>query len=429
MDHLLVAVFTLLLFVTLSSTDQVILEKKPASGGTCIWDRSRIQTAAGGPVGWTKLTYYSTCDISLDSFPQPNNWLRSDPIEVHSGVKTVLVTIEDKTNNCSSYSDKGGKYRKNYFHLYEHQSWQPTSPDPLANNATYHKIAKTAAPALGIKVIQTFRVDVKRKYIVLAFNDRGSCSVLFSVTVCYYVCPRLTHISNLVLLPQTVAPANNSKPVEVNCVTAAFHKQGTLSLDCQSDGVWNISSLNGSCICPEGMENAGGKCEECPEGRNNDDSGLNCIEIPSAPQNVNVIFVNQSTLEIQWQPPVETGVQTYVFYEVECRRPCEGEDKSKCVDKACGSDVIFKPRKDGLNITHVIVGNLTSFVNYTITVYSRNRVSDLSKRIHRIPANFAAITIRTNGSLPGKPEVTVGQPEETVVVSWTLKEKNGAIKE
>ena len=122
------------------------------------------------------------------------------------------------------------------------------------------------------------------------------------------------------------------------------------------------------------------------------------LEIPSAPQNVNVIFVNQSTLEIQWQPPVETGVQTYVFYEVECRRPCEGEDKSKCVDKACGSDVIFKPRKDGLNITHVIVGNLTSFVNYTITVYSRNRGSDLSKRIHRIPTNFAAITIRTNGS-------------------------------
>lgn len=59
MDHSLVAVFTLLLFVTLSSTDQVILEKKPASGGTWIWDRSRIQTAAGGPAGeitYTKLT-------------------------------------------------------------------------------------------------------------------------------------------------------------------------------------------------------------------------------------------------------------------------------------------------------------------------------------------------------------------------------------
>ena len=31
--------------------------------------------------------------------------------------------------------------------------------------------------------------------------------------------------------------------------------------------------------------------------------------------------------------------------------------------------------------------------------------------------------------VPGKPEVSVGQPKETVVVSWTLKEKKGVIKE
>ena len=30
--------------------------------------------------------------------------------------------------------------------------------------------------------------------------------------------------------------------------------------------------------------------------------------------------------------------------------------------------------------------------------------------------------------VPGKPEVLVGQPEETVVVSWILKEKRGVIK-
>lgn len=122
------------------------------------------------------------------------------------------------------------------------------------------------------------------------------------------------------------------------------------------------------------------------------------LAIPSAPQNVQVIFVNQSALEIQWQLPVVTGDQTNVFYEVECHRLCESEDKSKCVDKPCGSDVIFKPRKDGLNITHVIVGNLTSFVNYTIKIYAKNRVSNVAKIKHRIQANFKAITIGTNGS-------------------------------
>ena len=122
------------------------------------------------------------------------------------------------------------------------------------------------------------------------------------------------------------------------------------------------------------------------------------LVVPSAPNNFQVIFVNQSALELQWELPVVTGDQTHVFYEVECHRPCGSEDKSKCVDKACGSDTSFKPRKDGLNITHVIVGNLTSFVNYTIKVYARNRVSDVAKRIHGIQANFAEITIRTNGS-------------------------------
>lgn len=34
-----------------------------------------------------------------------------------------------------------------------------------------------------------------------------------------------------------------------------------------------------------------------------------------------------------------------------------------------------------------------------------------------------------NKLVPGKPKVSVEQPEETVIVSWTLKEKNGVIKD
>ncbi|XP_022796262.1 ephrin type-A receptor 4-like [Stylophora pistillata] len=396
MDHMLFAVFILLLFVTLSSTDQVILEKQPVSRRTWIWVTAKPTGADDGPAGWVKQKYYSLCDVYLDAFPQPNSWLISDPIGVDNVVKTVIVTIDYKTENCTAI--KGGIHCKNYFHLYEHQSWQTTRLDPVTNNASYDKIAKTAPLALGIRVSQKFRVEVKKKYIFLAFHDQGSCSVLYSVTVSYYVCPISTQVSSLVSLPHTVAPANNSKPVEVGCVTDAFNNQGTLSLDCQSDGVWNISSLNGSCICREGMENAVGKCKDCPEKRYNDESGLNCTVVPSAPKNVSLGFVNQSALEIQWQPPAETGVQTHVFYEVECRRPCEVEDESECVDKACRSDIIFIPRKDGLSTTKVTVGNLTSFVNYTIRVYAKNRVSEVAKLKYGVEANFTAITIRTNGS-------------------------------
>lgn len=124
-----------------------------------------------------------------------------------------------------------------------------------------------------------------------------------------------------------------------------------------------------------------------------------------------------------------TGDQTQVIYDLDCHRPCEGESDNKCVYKACGNNVIFTPRKNSLNITHVTVENLFPFINYTIKIYARNRVSDLAKRKYGIEANLIEITVRTNRSVPGKPEVFVEQPETVVVVSWTLTEKNGIIEE
>ena len=85
------------------------------------------------------------------------------------------------------------------------------------------------------------------------------------------------------------------------------------------------------------------------------------------------------------------------FYDVDCHRSCEGEH-GKCVPKACRSSVVFIRRKDGLNITHVIVKNLFPFVNYTMKIYAKNRVSELAKRRHGIEANLGEITVRTNGS-------------------------------
>ena len=171
----------------------------------------------------------------------------------------VYITIEYRTFNCSLRN--GGKYCKEYFDLYVHPSGQSTQPDPLTNNASYEHIARTAPSALGIRESQTFTVNVKEKYIVLAFHDQGSCSVLFSVAVKYYFCPETVHVGGLVNLPRTIAPANNSVPVLSNCTKNAVHEQGILRVNCQSDGGWNISSLKGNCICKEEMGNVGGECK------------------------------------------------------------------------------------------------------------------------------------------------------------------------
>ena len=179
-------------------------------------------------------------------------------------MKAVHITIDYRTNNCSSYRDNGGKYCREHFDLYVRQSEETTTPDPLTNNATYEKIAEITAPTLGIKVTDTFIVEVKGKYIILAFHDQGSCSVLYSVTVSYDICPKVTLARSLVSLPRTMAPANNSEPVLGNCVTNAVREQGNLSVNCQSNGAWNKSSLKGRCVCKEDMENRGGECKGTP---------------------------------------------------------------------------------------------------------------------------------------------------------------------
>ena len=101
---------------------------------------------------------------------------------------------------------------------------------------------------------------MKGRYLTLAFHNQGSCSVIYSVVVSYFFCPEFTVGTGLVSLPRSMAPANNSEPVEGRCVVNAVHYQGAVMLDCQSDGFWNISSLQGGCVCKEKMENAGGEC-------------------------------------------------------------------------------------------------------------------------------------------------------------------------
>lgn len=114
------------------------------------------------------------------------------------------------------------------------------------------------------RVTKTVGIPVKGRFIALAFHNQGSCSVIYSVIVSYFFCPEFTVTSGLVFLPRSMAPESNSEPVEGRCVIDAVHYQGTVVLDCQSDGFWNISSLQGSCVCKEDMENAGGECRGIP---------------------------------------------------------------------------------------------------------------------------------------------------------------------
>lgn len=100
-------------------------------------------------------------------------------------------------------------------------------------------------------------------------------------------------------------------------------------------------------------------------------------------------------MTITWIPPVITG-QSHVFYDVRCLKTCDNNDN--CVDTSCGNEVSYVPSKEDLSVTQVTVTNLLPFQNYTFTIYSKNRVSEVAKRRHGLQGNFGTLSVKTNES-------------------------------
>lgn len=107
---------------------------------------------------------------------------------------------------------------------------------------------------------------------------------------------------------------------------------------------------------------------------------------PSAPQNL-VYNINQTTVNLEWSPPADTGGRNDVTYRVICRR-CSWEPE-ECVP--CGPNVGYSPAQSGLVDTYVSITDLLAHANYTLEVEAVNGVSDLS-RTQRL---FAAVSIAT----------------------------------
>ena len=155
----------------------------------------------------------------------------------------------------------------NVFDLYVNHSDQFITdqdlyPDPLSNSAAYKRIRLLNQTA-DKRTSETISVFVERKHVILAFHDYGACSTLFSIKVTYNVCLDETLSSRLMSLPRTVAPANDSQPVRVkgNCDKDTVQVSGSVYVHCESNGEWNTTALEGSCICKEDMQNNEGICE------------------------------------------------------------------------------------------------------------------------------------------------------------------------
>ncbi|XP_067848941.1 ephrin type-A receptor 6 [Heptranchias perlo] len=371
---------------------------------------------------------YQVCNVMEQN---QNNWLRTNWISREAAQK-VYVELKFTLRDCNSIPWVLGTCKET-FNLYYMESNESHGVKFKQNQ--YTKIDTIAADEsftqmdLGDRILK-LNTEIRevgpitKKGFYLAFQDIGACIALVSVRVYYKKCPFT--FRNLAVFPDTIPRVDSSSLVEVrgSCVKNAEEKD-TPKLYCGADGDWLVPL--GRCVCSIGYEEVDGachacrpgfykafagniKCSKCPphsftheeasevcicEGgyfrAEKDPPTMACTRPPSTPRNV-IFNINESSLILEWSPPVDTGGRKDLTYNVICKM-C-GLGPKRC--SLCGAGMRFLPHNTGLTNTSVTVVDFLAHMNYTFEIESVNGVSSESM----VPRQFAILTIITNQAAP-----------------------------
>lgn len=175
---------------------------------------------------------------------------------------------------CASYDDASVRqYCSEQFDVYGYQSSQePNNSYSDPRNGHYSKIQTISLPSnssnqsVSLQNIAKMSLFIKERTskVFLAIHDQGACLVVHSFVVTYNVCPRKILPDSLVLLPQTIAPVNESKNVKVmgKCAANSEPTAPELGANCGSSGEWvRGDDSTGECLCIAGWEKVASKCQ------------------------------------------------------------------------------------------------------------------------------------------------------------------------
>ena len=208
---------------------------------------------------------YSMCSLT-DNIPrEPINWLLSKVIDTQRIQRVEISFTYTIDPPCSR--NPNAKFCNDSFDVYVWESDVKVKadkiPDPVNDDSSYRKLVTISGPTGAQRTLRTIPLQLDRSFIVIELRDQVGCTALYSVKVTYNVCPSTTLPDSLVYLPQTEVPSRalESTPVDGMCAVDSSHVQGSLTVLCQSNGQWNITSqFEGRCYCNEDMENVGGAC-------------------------------------------------------------------------------------------------------------------------------------------------------------------------
>lgn len=175
---------------------------------------------------------------------------------------------------CALYDDANvRKFCSEQFDVYGYQSSQePNNSFSDPRNGHYSKIetislqSNSSNQSVSLHNIAEMSLFIKERTskVFLAIHDQGACLVLHSTVVTYNVCPEKTLPDTLVLLPETIAPVNESKIVKVmgKCASNSKPTAPELGANCGSTGEWvREDDSTGECLCTAGWEKVSSECK------------------------------------------------------------------------------------------------------------------------------------------------------------------------
>ncbi|XP_065070140.1 ephrin type-A receptor 3-like [Rhopilema esculentum] len=317
-------------------------------------------------------------------------------------------------------------------------------PTPAKYKYNYIGIAKNTT-TLGYKLqtyTVTFQVQMQNKAgLYLAMRDLGFCGMIYRVDVSYMTC--LTEIyGKLVKFPFTVAPNSTTAEIEIpgECIQNAIQKLpgSSIKLLCRWTGAVHT---NEECICRAGYEKFGKKCDECllgyfktkagnqgcgrcgensisikPAvkcpceqahyrlGHRELDYNADCHALPSAPVDVKIDGLSNTSGIITWKKPVDPG-ELDLWYSLSCVG-----NQIDCIP------IQYQPSTKTFNVTSVQLRNLTAFTQYEIVIYSGNNVSEVAGKSKW---SFVRLKFRTKPGVPSPVRhITVSQNHSHLNLHW-----------
>uniref|UniRef100_A0A8D0GBR5 receptor protein-tyrosine kinase n=1 Tax=Sphenodon punctatus TaxID=8508 RepID=A0A8D0GBR5_SPHPU len=393
---------------------------------------------------------YSICNVMEGD---QDNWLRTNWI-YRSEAQRIFIELQFTVRDCNSFPGIGASSCKETFNLYYAES--DVDYGTNFQKRQFRKIDTIAPDEITVRddfASRNVRLNVEvrsvgpltRQGFYLAFQDIGACVALLSVRIYYKKCPETLH--NLARFPETIAGADSQTLAKVQgvCVPDAVAGEEP-AMHCNSDGEWLVPI--GQCLCREGFQKDGDRCEACPAGffkpdisdsaclkcplhtkpslegstlcpceagyfrAADDPASFPCTRPPTAPHEVTAIGLG-TKVQLCWSPPQNTGGRKDITYSITCDQcwPESGECRS------CDSSLRYSEPPHGLTATCLTVSDLEPHINYTFTVEARNGVSSFSTQHSR-----GSASISVNQTEP--PRVTSVTMEShtatSLSLSWTV---------